>query len=62
MKYRVEIQPAAFQEIEDAYRWIYDNWGADSANRWYYRVRHLRLPKLTDRRFQESIHHPNLWV
>jgi hypothetical protein len=34
MKYRVEIQPAAFQEIEDAYRWICDNLGTDLANRW----------------------------
>jgi hypothetical protein len=36
MSYLVLIQPAAFQEIETAYRWMCDNLNPDVANNWYY--------------------------
>jgi plasmid stabilization system protein ParE len=36
MSYRVLIQPAAFQEIETAYRWMCDNLNPEIANNWYY--------------------------
>jgi plasmid stabilization system protein ParE len=35
MNYQVSIQPEAFQEIEDAYRWLCDNLSPDLANRWF---------------------------
>jgi len=36
MSYQVLIQPPAFQEIENAYRWMCDYLSADAANQWYY--------------------------
>jgi len=36
MNYSVLIQPTAFQDIENAYRWICDNIDANAANQWYY--------------------------
>jgi plasmid stabilization system protein ParE len=36
MNYRVLIQPAAFQEIETAYRWMCDRINPETANNWYY--------------------------
>jgi len=35
MKYEVTVQAAAFQEIENAYRWLCDNSAPDVANNWY---------------------------
>lgn len=35
MNYQVTIQPEAFQEIEDAYRWLCDNLSPDLANKWF---------------------------
>lgn len=36
MSYQVLIQPTAFQDIENAYRWMCDNIDAETANQWYY--------------------------
>ncbi len=36
MIYQVLIQPTAFQDIENAYRWMCDNIDAQIANQWYY--------------------------
>lgn len=36
MSYQLLIQPPAFQEIENAYRWMCDYLSADVANQWYY--------------------------
>lgn len=35
MKYDVTVQAEAFQEIENAYRWLCDNSRPDVANNWY---------------------------
>lgn len=35
MNYIVTIQSQAFQEIENAYRWLCDNTTPDIANNWY---------------------------
>jgi plasmid stabilization system protein ParE len=35
MNYQVTIQPDAFQEIEDTYRWLCDNLSPDLANKWF---------------------------
>ncbi|MEH2455388.1 type II toxin-antitoxin system RelE/ParE family toxin [Nostoc sp.] len=36
MTYQVLIQPTAFQDIENTYRWMCDNFDAETANQWYY--------------------------
>ncbi|ACC79699.1 type II toxin-antitoxin system RelE/ParE family toxin [Nostoc punctiforme] len=36
MTYQVLLQPTAFQDIENIYRWTYDNLDAETANQWYY--------------------------
>ncbi len=38
MSYQISIQPSAFQEIEDSYRWMCDNLNAETANQWYYKL------------------------
>jgi plasmid stabilization system protein ParE len=38
MSYRVLIQPTAFQEIEEAYRWMCNNLDPETANNWYYEL------------------------
>jgi hypothetical protein len=35
MIYQVTVQPEAFQEIEQSYRWLCDNRTPDLANDWY---------------------------
>ena len=35
MTYQVTVQPEAFQEIEQSYRWLCDNRTPDLANDWY---------------------------
>jgi plasmid stabilization system protein ParE len=36
MRYRVLVQPSAFQDIETAYRWMCDHFTPNIANQWYY--------------------------
>ncbi len=36
MTYQVLIQPTAFQDIENAYRWLCDHLSPEVANQWYY--------------------------
>ncbi|MBW4601415.1 MAG: type II toxin-antitoxin system RelE/ParE family toxin [Calothrix sp. FI2-JRJ7] len=38
MSYQIIIQPTAFQEIEDSYRWMCDNLSAETADEWYYQL------------------------
>jgi plasmid stabilization system protein ParE len=38
MTYQIFIQPTAFQEIEDSYRWMCDNINAKTADQWYYQL------------------------
>ena len=35
MTYQVTVQPEAFQEIEQSYRWLCDNQTPDLGNDWY---------------------------
>jgi plasmid stabilization system protein ParE len=36
MIYQVSIQPTAFHDIENAYRWLCNNIDAETANQWFY--------------------------
>ncbi|BAZ79220.1 plasmid stabilization system protein [Sphaerospermopsis kisseleviana NIES-73] len=38
MNYQVIIQPTAFQEIENSYRWMCDNLSAEVPKNWYYQL------------------------
>lgn len=38
MNYQVIIQPTAFQEIENSYRWMCDNLNPEVAHNWYYQL------------------------
>lgn len=38
MSYQIFIQPTAFLEIENSYRWMCDNLNAETADQWYYQL------------------------